>query len=46
MTKGVLISPTVFGNVMLGPTAENLTDKQATETTAEGLAMLLERPAG
>jgi glycerol-3-phosphate dehydrogenase len=43
MGKGVLISPTVFGNIMLGPTAENLTDKQATETTAEGIATLLEK---
>jgi glycerol-3-phosphate dehydrogenase len=43
MGKGVLISPTVFGNVMLGPTAENLTDRQATETTAEGIHMLLDK---
>ncbi len=43
MGKGVLISPTVFGNVMLGPTAENLADKTATETTAEGIAMLLDK---
>jgi glycerol-3-phosphate dehydrogenase len=43
MGKGVLISPTVFGNIMLGPTAENLTDKRATETTAEGIAMLLDK---
>ncbi|MFE0733654.1 FAD-dependent oxidoreductase [Streptomyces sp. NPDC058855] len=38
--KGVLITPTVFGNVMLGPTAEDLSDKAATGTTAEGLAGL------
>jgi glycerol-3-phosphate dehydrogenase len=43
MGKGVLISPTVFGNVMLGPTAENLSDKSATETTADGIAMLLDK---
>ncbi len=43
MGKGVLISPTVFGNIMLGPTAENLTDKTATETTADGIAMLLDK---
>lgn len=40
MGKGVLISPTVFGNVMLGPTAEDLTDRTATDTSADGLAML------
>ena len=28
---------------MLGPTAENLTDKTATETTAEGIATLLDK---
>ena len=29
-TKGVLIAPTVFGNVMLGPTAEDIQDKTET----------------
>ncbi|MFJ7987342.1 FAD-dependent oxidoreductase [Streptomyces sp. NPDC096351] len=38
--KGVLIAPTVYGNVLLGPTAEDLDDKTATGTTAEGLAGL------
>src|SRR5688500_3998077 len=34
-TKGVLISPTVYGNVLLGPTAEDLppTHKTATNTS-------------
>ncbi|MEU7701463.1 FAD-dependent oxidoreductase [Streptomyces sp. NPDC039028] len=41
--KGVLIAPTVYGNVLLGPTAEDLDDKTATGTTAEGLAGLRER---
>ncbi|MET7620146.1 FAD-dependent oxidoreductase [Streptomyces sp. NPDC005408] len=40
--KGVLVSPTVYGNVMLGPTAEDLDDKEATGSTAEGLAFLRE----
>jgi glycerol-3-phosphate dehydrogenase len=39
-TKGVLISPTVFGNVMLGPTAHDIDDKTATGSTREGLARL------
>jgi glycerol-3-phosphate dehydrogenase len=39
--KGVLISPTIYGNVMLGPTAENLTDKTATGTSEDGLEFLL-----
>lgn len=43
MGKGVLVSPTVFGNIMLGPTAENLDDKTATGTTDEGVAGLLKK---
>src|SRR5215213_1109336 len=42
-TKGVLISPTVYGNVLLGPTAEDLPDKTATNTSANGLQSLLEK---
>ncbi|MFH9657562.1 FAD-dependent oxidoreductase [Streptomyces sp. NPDC017248] len=38
--KGVLVAPTVYGNVLLGPTAEDLRDKRATESTAEALAGL------
>jgi glycerol-3-phosphate dehydrogenase len=43
-TKGVLIAPTVFGNVMLGPTAVDVPDKQDTATTTGGLRDL--RAAG
>jgi glycerol-3-phosphate dehydrogenase len=39
--KGVLVSPTIYGNVMLGPTAEDLTDRTATGTSEEGFAFLL-----
>ncbi|MER5459753.1 FAD-dependent oxidoreductase [Streptomyces sp. NPDC002668] len=41
--KGVLVAPTVYGNVMLGPTAEDLGDKEATGSTAEGLGFLREK---
>ncbi|MFE0516468.1 FAD-dependent oxidoreductase [Streptomyces sp. NPDC058964] len=41
--KGVLVAPTVYGNVLLGPTAEDLDDKRATMSTAEGLALLREK---
>uniref|UniRef100_A0AAU2VJN8 NAD(P)/FAD-dependent oxidoreductase n=1 Tax=Streptomyces sp. NBC_00008 TaxID=2903610 RepID=A0AAU2VJN8_9ACTN len=41
--KGVLVAPTVFGNVLLGPTAEELDDKAATESTEDGLALLREK---
>ncbi|MDP1875946.1 MAG: FAD-dependent oxidoreductase [Actinomycetota bacterium] len=39
--KGVLVSPTIFGNVMLGPTSEDLADRHDTSTSAEGYAFLL-----
>ena len=45
VTKGVLIAPTVFGNVMLGPTAEDVDRKDSTESTARGLAYLREEGA-
>src|SRR5208282_2426502 len=40
-SKGVLVAPTVYGNVLLGPTAEDIEDRSDTATTAAGLAMLL-----
>ena len=43
ITKGVLISPTVYGNVLLGPTAEEVPDKTATNTSTAGLQSLLEK---
>jgi glycerol-3-phosphate dehydrogenase len=45
ITKGVLVAPTVFGNLVLGPTAEDVPDPGATETTAAGLASLLVKGA-
>lgn len=41
--KGVLVSPTVYGNVMLGPTAEDLTNRTDTGTSEGGLAFLLDK---
>ena len=41
--KGVLVAPTVYGNVLLGPTAEDVHDKRATQSSAEGLALLREK---
>ena len=43
--KGVLISPTIFGNIMLGPTADDMEDKEDTSTTEQGLAFLLKKGA-
>ncbi len=36
--KGILVSPTIHGNLLVGPTATDLDDKEGTFTTAEGLA--------
>jgi glycerol-3-phosphate dehydrogenase len=44
-TKGVLVAPTVFGNLLLGPTAVDVDDRDDRATTAEGLSTLLERGA-
>jgi glycerol-3-phosphate dehydrogenase len=41
-TKGVLVSPTIYGNVLLGPTADDIDDKMDRSTTAAGLASLME----
>lgn len=40
MGKGVLVTPTVHGNLLIGPTAVNITDKEAVNTTQEGLERL------
>ena len=39
-TKGVLVAPTVFGNIVLGPTAVDVERKDDTRSTEEGLAYL------
>ena len=38
MGKGVLVSPTIHGNLIVGPTATDIDDKEATNTTPAGLA--------
>lgn len=37
VTKGKLMTPTIHGNMLVGPTAEDLDDKENTATTTEGL---------
>ena len=44
-TKGVLVAPTVFGNVMVGPTAEDIDDPRDTSSTAAGITAVLEHAA-
>jgi glycerol-3-phosphate dehydrogenase len=41
--KGVLVSPTIYGNVMVGPTSEILEDRTATGTSEEGFAFLVSK---
>lgn len=40
MGKGVLVSPTVHGNLLIGPTAEDIENKEALNTTQAGLDSL------
>lgn len=41
--KGVLVSPTIYGNLMVGPTAQDIEDRTDTSTTAEGFAFLMDK---
>ncbi len=44
-SKGVLVTPTVHGNLLVGPTAVDTEDKECTATTAEGLGEVEEKSA-
>ena len=39
--KGVLVTPTVHGNLLLGPTATDIENTEGTDTTQEGLEQVL-----
>lgn len=41
--KGVLVSPTVHGNIIVGPTAIDIEDRDGTNTTAAGLEELISK---
>lgn len=41
--KGILVTPTVHGNLLLGPTAIDIGDKEGTNTTREGLDQVLSK---
>ena len=41
MGKGILVSPTVDGNLLLGPTSVDMEDKDDKSTTSEGLARVI-----
>lgn len=44
--KGVLVSPTVHGNTIVGPTAVDIEDRDGTNTTAAGLDDLIAKAGG
>ena len=41
MGKGILVSPTVDGNLLTGPTSVDMEDKENTSTSAEGFAQII-----
>ena len=43
--KGVLVTPTVHGNTIVGPTAVDVDDKESTATTAEGIDRVIAKSA-
>ncbi|MEY8354348.1 NAD(P)/FAD-dependent oxidoreductase [Lachnospiraceae bacterium 54-53] len=45
MGKGVLVTPTVHGNLLAGPTAADVEDKECTGTTAKELSDIMEKSA-
>ena len=45
ITKGIVVCPTAFGNVLVGPTAEEQDDRERAATDEATLRMLLERAA-
>ena len=40
-TKGVVLTPTIFGNLLVGPTAEETEDRHRATTSAQGLQQLV-----
>lgn len=40
--KGILVTPTIHGNLMIGPTAEDIDDRENSATTAVGLQKVAE----
>lgn len=41
--KGVLVTPTVHGNTIVGPTAVDVEDREMTATTADGINSVIEK---
>ena len=43
--KGVLVTPTVHGNLLVGPNAEDIEDREGVNTTSAGLSEILAKGA-
>ena len=43
MGKGILVTPTVDGNLLTGPTSVDMDDKEDKATTAEGLGLVMKQ---
>lgn len=43
MGKGVLVTPTVHGNLLVGPTNLDVEDKEGVQTTEEGLKLIAQK---
>lgn len=41
--KGILVAPTIHGNLILGPTAIDIDDKEGTNTTRDGLNQVIQK---
>ena len=41
--KGVLVTPTIHGNLLIGPTADDVKDKEETATSQEGLQQVISK---
>lgn len=43
MGKGILVTPSVHGNILLGPTSVDIDDKEDLSTTPEGIANIFDK---
>lgn len=43
--KGILVTPTVHGNLLTGPTAADIEDRDGTDTTGRGIEQVMEKAA-
>ena len=39
--KGILVTPTIHGNLLIGPTASDIDDREGTDTTSAGMEQII-----